>query len=524
MAVDRYRISLLELETCPVQCTASELLFLLKAWRKNHGFGHTCSECQTPLDFQKYKSFTCCCQQFYYNDQLAIYPVTPLAIPTPGYVFTLPQLERMIKQANLSTNQEFLVLPDPIYWQVTTTLIYEKVAKFVLGVPMTSRTQYVQPASKAPVFYKQVQEAPLNYGSLESRSCGKATLIRQVAFGKRCRYSMRGMIVPDASLRPNEIRVPDAIVDKFGLKGKWVILNRMPSLQPENFVGLKVPVEGPSWPYDCFGIPLEILESINGDFDGDEANIYLVPSLLSQAECATLLNPEWEMKSFVMGLKLAPSQDMLVAYYLFYDEIDFLPIKFRDLKKTMQTICEVYGSRRAFQAFNDMRLFYLDRLQNRVCFALTLHEMQTLSTLLREGKDIQSYSCCLTTQILAKAKGNFENLKQMFGSVGMQSGVYVKNSFFSGLNGVEAAAHGRTSIYALYLVSYIWLPGYSYQKAMSNGHAMTVNYAGSIVDGSRIIFLDALDAYHYEDVLSVSTFNFFVEEILVRKNLQFSEV
>lgn len=524
MAVDRYRISLLELEKCPLQCMPSELLFILKAWRKSHVFGHACSECQTPLNFQRYKSFTCCCQQFYYNDQLTIYPVTPLAIPTPGYVFALPQLARMIKQANLSTHQEFLMLPDPIYWQVTTTLIYEKVAKFVMGVPMTSRTQQVQPASKAPLFYKQVQEAPLNYGSLESRSCGKATLIRQVAFGKRCRYSMRGMIVPDASLRPNEIRVPDYIVDKFGLRGKWVILNRMPSLQPENFVGLQVPVEGPAWPYDCFGIPLEILESINGDFDGDEANIYLVPSLLSQAECATLLNPECEMTSFVMGLKLAPSQDMLVAYYLFYDEIDFLPIQFRDLKKTMHTISEVYGSRRAFQAFNDMRLFYLDRLQNRICFALTLKEMQTLSTLLKEGKDIRSYQCCLTIQILAKAKGNFENLTQMFGSVGMQSGLHVKNSFYSGLNGVEAAAHGRASIYALYLVSYIWLPGYSYQKAMSNAHAMMINNVGSIVDEKRIILLDALDGYHYEDILSVSTFEFFVQEILVKKNLEFSSV
>lgn len=525
MAVNRYRISLLELETCPLQCTPQALLLLLRAWRKKHSFAHVCSECHAPLHFKNYKSFTCCCQQFYYNDQLAIYPVTPLAIPTPGYVFTLPQLERMIKQANLSTNQEFLVLPDPIYWQVSATLIYEKVAKFVLGVPMTWRTKQVQPSSKAPLFYKQVQEAPLNYGSLESRSCGKATLIRQVAFGKRCRYSMRGMIVPDASLRPNEIRVPDYIVDKFGLRGKWVILNRMPSLQPENFVGLQVPLQGPAWPYDCFGIPLEILESINGDFDGDEANIYLVPSILSQAECATLLNPEWEMKSFVMGLKLAPSQDMLVAYYLFYDEIDFLPIKFRDLKKTMHSICEVYGSSRAFQAFNDMRLFYLDRLQNRICFALTFKEMQKLTTILKEGGNIKSYECCLTIQIFAKAKGNFENLIQMFGSVGMQSGVNVKNSFLSGLNGVEAAAHGRTSIYALYLVSYIWLPGYGYQKLMSNGHAMTVNYAGNIVDGTkRIIFLDALDAYHYEDVLSVSTFSFFVEEILVKRNLEFSTI
>lgn len=525
MAVCEYQLSLLELQDCPVQLTPQAMLLLLKAWRKSHVFGHVCSECRTCLHPFRYGSFATCCQRFYYNDQLVPYSLNPIAVPTPGYRFMLPQLERMIQQARIPTNQEFLVLPDPIYWQVSTTLVYEKVIKFVLGMPMTSRTQYVQPPEKAPFFYKQIQEAPLNYGSLESRSCGKATMIRQVAFGKRCKYSMRGMIVPDASLRPNEIRIPDSIVERFGLKGQWILLNRMPSLQPENFVGLQVPRDAGSWPYDCFGIPLEILESINGDFDGDEANVYLVPSALAQAECATLLNPEWEMKSFVMGLKLAPSQDMLVAYYLFYDEIDFLPIQFPDLKKTLMAICEVHGSAAAFKALNDLRLFYLDALQSRYCFALTFEEMRTLARMLEAGEDIKTYACCLTTQIFANAKGNFESLRQMFGSVGMQSGRYVKSSFLSGLEGAESAAHGRTAITALYLVSHIWLPGYGYQKTMSNGHSMVVSYAGSILDGvKRVIFQDALDAYHHEDIISSATFQFLYEEIFVKKNLAYSGV
>lgn len=524
MAVDRYRLSLLALDDCPVRFSPQELLLVLKAWRKSHAFAHVCSECRQPVPFT-HLSYGTCCQRFYFNDQLPTHPIVPIAVATPGYAFLLPQLERMITNARIQTKQDFLVLPDPIYWQVTTTLTYEKVLKFVLGQPMTCRTKHVQPPSRTPLFYKQIQEAPLNYGSLESRSCGKATMIRQVAFGKRCRYSMRGMIVPDASLRPNEIRIPDAIVDKFGLRGKWVVLNRMPSLQPENFVGLQVPRDGPPWPHDCFGIPLEILESINGDFDGDEANVYLVPSLLSQAECATILNPEWEMKSFVMGLKLAPSQDMLVAYHLFYDQIQFLPIKFPDLKKTLHSICEVHGSRAAFDAFNRLRLFYLEALQDRCCFALTFEEMRTLERMLRDGEDIRTYRCCLTTQIFANAKGNFESLEQMFGSVGMQSGVFVKNSFLSGLTGAESAAHGRTAITALYLVSHIWLPGYGYQKTMSNGHSMVVTYAGSIMDGAkRIIFKDALDAYHHEDIISSSTVQFLYDEIFFKKNLAYSSV
>lgn len=517
MAVERYKLSLLKLEECALQFTPDALLLLLKAWRKSHTHGSVCSECHQLISF-RYGAYDVHCNQFYFNNQLRPYPVRSITIATPGYTFMLPQLARMVKQARIDANQEFLVLPDPIYWQVPTTLVYEKVLKFVLGQPMTCRTQQVQPPTKAPDFYKQIQKAPLNYGSLESRACGKATMIRQVAFGKRCKLSMRGMIVPDPTLRPNEIRIPDHIVEKFKLKGQWIILNRMPSLQPENFVGLQVPREGNPWPHDCFGIPLSILAAIQGDFDGDETNLYLVPGRLSQAECATILNPESEMRSFVMGLKLAPCQDMLVAYHLFYDDIDFLPIKERDLKQTLLSICEVYGSKAAFEAFNDLRLFYLDALQNKHCFALTFEEMQTLERMLRAGEDIRNYECCLTTQIRAKAKGNFESLQQMFGQVGMQSGKFVKSSFLSGLDGPECAAHGRTAITALYLVSHIWLPGYGYQKTMSNGHSMVVTYAGSIMDGpKRIVFKDALDAYHHEDIISAGTFQHIFKEIFEKK-------
>lgn len=134
--------------------------------------------------------------------------------------FRFAQLQRMIDQAKLSVNQVFIIFPDPIYWQMTATLVYEKVLKFVTGTPVTYRTKKIEPPSKSPVFYEQIQNAPLNYGSLNPRSCGKATVIRQVAFGKRCVLSMRGMIVPDVSLQANEIRLPNYIIDKFQLKDK----------------------------------------------------------------------------------------------------------------------------------------------------------------------------------------------------------------------------------------------------------------------------------------------------------------
>ncbi|GBN19693.1 hypothetical protein AVEN_261778-1, partial [Araneus ventricosus] len=291
--------------------TPEELMRYTKAWRKHHSFTHTCVVCENPLRFDSLP-YTICCQQFHYNSLLKLYPVQSIAVPTPGYEFSLPVLKRYmglkgLGEADMRFNQEFIIIPDPIYWQVPSTLVYDKVTKFVLGLPITSRTQVVLPPAKSGFFYKQIMEAPLNYGSLQNRSCGKATLIRQVAFGKRCVLSMRGMIVPDASLRPNQIRLPSRIIKQFSAQNQWIILNRMPSLQPGNFVALKI--VPPGWEYDCFGIPLEIVQAMNADFDGDECNLYLVPSVLSQAECATILNSESQLGCFVMqGPKLTPTQ------------------------------------------------------------------------------------------------------------------------------------------------------------------------------------------------------------------------
>ena len=516
MSVIKYRVSLLELKDCPLRLTPQQLLKVLKAWRKFHEFGHVCSKCKKKLEFGS-MNFGLCCDQFYFNNQLLWYRLMSIAIPTPNYCFLLPQLKRMIHKAHIKSNQDFLVVPDPIYWQMSTTLIYEKVLKFVMGQPMTCRTKNVQPPSKTPMFYKQIQQAPLNYGSLDSRSCGKATFIRQAAFGKRCSYSMRGMIVPDATLKPNEIRMPDNIVKKFQLKGKWVILNRMPSLQPENFVALRVPVDGPSWPYDCFGVPLEILPSINGDFDGDEVNIYLFFSHLAQAECATILNPEWEMGSFVMGMKLSPSQDMLVAYYKFYDEIDFLPYKNPDLKKTFKVIYELFGSKIAFKAIDDMRKFYLQKLEETV-FSINLEEILWLVDTIEKGGDISQGKGCLVVQILAKAKGNFDLHHQMFGQIGMQGDYFVKNSFWTGLEPAEAIAHAKMSHVALWQTSKIWQPGYGHNKIIYNVQGLIVDYLGRLIDGEkRVVEPDVLYAVHYTDVLSPETFEYIFNKIILQQ-------
>lgn len=562
MSVRSYQLSLLEYDQCPVQMTPEALVTLLKSWRKEHLFRHTCTKCNSPLTFETVP-YTCCCQQFYYNSRLTCYPVQSIAVRTPGFPFLLNQIERLVRHHAVVTNQEFLVIPDPIYWQVSSTLVYEKVMKFVQRLPVTNRTKVIQLPSKVHSFYKQTQEAPLNYGSLDYRMIGKATFLRQAALGKRCTLSMRGMIVPDASLSPNEIHLPDDIVHQFNLKGQWVILNRMPSLQPGNFVALRVKGSGAeeatehregnpgneegkgnkeencnkdregkrtSWPYPCFGIPLEIVEALNADFDGDECNLYLVPNLQSQAECETLLNPRVEMGCFVMGLKLSPSQDMLIAYRLFHDEIDFLPYKDpEDLRRTFQVIYDLYGSSVTYDCFDRMRLFYLDVLQNRIFFGLTLKEMEKLIELgenatpesFKEAVKKSVVKGCLVTQVEAKAKGSLDHLYQMFGKMGFQDNYPVESSLWKGLNPVEAVHHATETVNALSQSGKIWEPGYGYSKMVFNLQGLWVNYEGEWVDGKCVIEKDALNVVHYSKLMSVSAFRHLVDKVLVRgENLQ----
>lgn len=505
MSVKDYTISLLSHDKCRIQFTPDQLVSYLKAWRKKNSFGTTCAQCQQKLDFGPIH-FTICCDKFYYNGQLDPYPVESIAIATPGYQFVLPQLKKML---NDESDQDFLVVPDPIYWQMKSTLVYEKTMKFVMGKPMTNRTTQVQPKEKSGQFYKQIQEAPLNYGSLSHRSCGKATLIRQIAFGKRCQYSMRATITPDTSLRPNEIALPRQVVEKFNLLGKWVLVNRMPSLQPENVIALKV-VKIADFD-NCVGIPMEIVAALKADFDGDEFNIYILMNVQSQAECEQILNSENVMGSVNMGLVLSPSQDMLVAYRLWKNEIDFLPSSSdNDLKTVLRILYDIHGSKRAFEGFDKMRQFYLRKMFEDCVFGLTLEEMLKLVDLANNvsleqfEKLVKSLDMCLVHQIEAGAKGSYDLLYQMFGSIDLQNGK--ESSFWKGLTPNEAVTHAMASIDSLSQLEKIWEPGYSYSKSVYNLQGLNVNYLGQLVDGRTVVENDALDALHHTDILSESAF------------------
>ncbi|GFT61756.1 RPOLA_N domain-containing protein [Trichonephila clavipes] len=440
----------------------------------------------------------------------------------------LETLQKQIEKYKIETYQEFIVFPDPQYWQITSTLIYDRVLNFVKGLPINKRAGILDKPKPPSYYYKQMQNTFLNHGSLAQRSEGKNTYFRRIALAKRAELTLRAMIIPAPFLKPNEIIIPASIEKDLHLKGKWIILNRMPSLTPENFVGLKVVS---NWPHYCFGIPLEIAQQMNADFDGDECNAYVVLNPQSQAECETILNSEYNISSFTMELKLTPCHDMLVTYYLKYNDITFLPFKNPSLHKTFRVIYDLYGSKKCFEIIDKMREYYLHYTQNEILFALSLQDILYLEKLAK-NKTFEEFlklvkNCsdnCLTIQIKSGAKGTFYHLYQLVGSVGFQYTQYsdsffnpdIKSSFLKGLSPTELVIHAQAGFDASINTSAVWVPGYNFFKLCNNLQDLTVNYLGQLVDKQTIIANDVVTEMHCEDLISTLSFKELINKYLTQ--------
>ncbi|GBL88871.1 hypothetical protein AVEN_123896-1, partial [Araneus ventricosus] len=217
-----------------------------------------------------------------------------------------------------------------------------------------------------------------------------------------------------------------------------------------------------------------------------------------------------------------PTQDMLVAYYLKFEEIDFLPYKHRNLYTTFKVLYDIYGSQKAFECIDKLRQFYLDVLQNQICFALTLEEMEYLYKICQGSMEefetkARTSQGCLVTQVLSGAKGSMEHLYQMFGSVGCQNAAFIRNSFWDGLNANEAVKHAKIATDALSKTSKIWEPGYSYSKMVYNLQGLHVDYMGRLVDGNLVIENDVLNVLHYTNVMSEEGFRHLMDETLLKE-------
>ena len=534
MSVSGYRVRLLNYSDCRIRFDDPvEFALVLKTWRHSHSTSAVCTDCKRILEFEIFKddkhqvdnerNFQICCNRFYFKPTTCYLPES-IAVKTPGYSFVLPCLQRAVDKRKIDTDQEFLIVPDPVYWQVPFTLVLDKIVKFVTGSPMTKKTDYVLPASKTPQLFKQMLEAPLNHGSLGRRSGGKNTFFRQFAFGKRCRLSARAMIVPDTQLRPNEISVPAWMAERFDLEGQWLILNRMPSLQPENFVALRVTK---LWEHQCFGIPLEILEQINGDFDGDECNLYFLRNPIAQAECEWLLNSERNIQGSTLDLKLHPSREMQIVYHLLYDssKLDFLgSYKRPSLHETFRIVADMEGSKAAFQCIDEMRRLSLDVLQNERVFGASIREMRDLVKLADDCRDFESFAekfersakrGPLWHTVFSRAKGNPFIVYLMVGSIGPSG----QSSLWKGLAAEEAIPHARASADGFQKANNVSGPGYDYAKSVNCQQGVHCDYRGRLVDGNSnlVIERDALKAVSAEKLMSRESFRELVRKCMKRK-------
>lgn len=206
---------------------------------------------------------------------------------------------------------------------------------------------------------------------IKERLSGKQGLIRSNLMGKRTDYSARTVIGPDVTLGINEIAVPEDIALKLTYpervfdhnieylkelldKGKinWILRNgsssrinvkilqdknipvnlkrgdiverqlqtgdivatgRQPSLHKGSLLAMRAIIR----PNKTIRFNLGIMGSFNGDFDGDEMNIYVPQSEQSRAELYQLLATE---KNLVNAQASKPSvsivQDSLLGAYL----------------------------------------------------------------------------------------------------------------------------------------------------------------------------------------------------------------
>lgn len=521
MSVVAYSINILNYKDVKLKLLPEHLKVLLSAWRTHHSTANTCRTCKVELNFKDY-NFTIHCNGMYFKPTTT-YIVQSIAINTEGIHFLPEPLKKAMEKNKLEMNQDFIVIPDPLYWQVSSTLVYDRVMNFVLGETSSKISKIA--LKDSTFYYKQMLHAYLNHGSFAQRSEGKNTYFRKIALAKRCEFTARAMIIPAPNLKANEIIIPSSMERELKLKNKWIILNRMPSLLPENFVALRVVGD---WPHDCFGIPLEIAPQLNADFDGDECNAYIIKSLQAQAECQVLLNSEFNISSFTMGIKLTPCHDMLVAYYLKYDQINFLPYKHPDLQKTFKVIYDLYGSQKCFECFDSMRQFYLDATQNDYLFTLSYEEILELKRLASGTLEefIENIKTCkdncLLTQVRSGAKGTFVHLYQLVGAVGFQyteytvppTNAYIRSSFLDGLTPTEMVTHAQAGFEALINTSEVWKPGYDFFKLSNNLQDVEINYLGQVVDKNNVICDDSIKMLYYEDLMSKESFSELVEKYL----------
>lgn len=144
--------------------------------------------------------------------------------------------------------------------------------------------------------------------SILGRLTGKQGLLRRSLLGQSVIRSARGVLVPDLTLAPDEVGLPQAVVEALGVEpdgtfGDVVILNRQPSLHPYNLVALRGrPREGAA-----VRVHPMLLGQISGDFDGDTVAVHRPIRASARANAWRTLSLSENLRSSAAGAPLAKS-------------------------------------------------------------------------------------------------------------------------------------------------------------------------------------------------------------------------
>jgi len=203
----------------------------------------------------------------------------------PGYVAGTDVLERIdaAKKITVTLPKEMrsegapgsieITEVAPGSWQLPTDIDTNALICLLENCDFSKRQGW----AKRGTFSKASGPGKADPSSMLLRLSGKRGLLRRSLLGQSVIRSGRSVIVPDFTLRPDQVGLPSTLMDGLNVSstmldefGDVVIVNRQPSLHPYNLVALR------ATPRDDDAIRLHplVLTCLAGDFDGDTIAVH----------------------------------------------------------------------------------------------------------------------------------------------------------------------------------------------------------------------------------------------------------
>lgn len=248
----------------------------------------------------------------------------------------------------------------------------------------------------------------------------KEGYIRSVIVGRRLFFSGRAVIVPCPELDPDEVLLPaefgrvffkrpNASIETLNelAKGKFVLLNRQPSLHKHNILAFRFRF----WDEWVIGFPILACKGFNADFDGDTMAVYFLVEQDGETSKA-LEKMTLRENPFLFGsgeLALSVDQDFAYGLYL---------MGFGDKKKSQKALREMILNGKWEEAIALCRKA-LDTA-TRENLTLTIYEIE---------KDAESFEKIKKS----KSRGSDEQYRQLNGSI-QYGDVTLKGNFLKGVD------------------------------------------------------------------------------------------